>query len=77
LAGQVVEAMAEADALQRGAGHLKGIAAAGQFQWRGNILDGGEARPQVKGLEDEADPAETQAGAAILVERDEILTEER
>lgn len=47
-----------------------------QLQRQQHVFQCGQGRKQLKGLEDEANPAGTQSGAAILVQRSDILAQE-
>jgi hypothetical protein len=72
-AGQMLGIMAEALRKPDARQHLLGIGARavapGQFQRQHDVLQRGERRQQLEGLEDEAEHGAAQRGACILVQR--------
>ena len=66
--------MAETDRRELFPGKRKGVAAAGQLQRHGDILDRGHGLDQVEGLEDDADGAAPEPRQRILAELGEIAT---
>ena len=72
LARAVLQAVAEADGVDDLVEpRLVGLAA-GQVHRERDVLEGGERRHQVEGLEDEADPVPPQLGERLVVERGEV-----
>ena len=70
LAGEVVEAVAEADELERGGGVFDALALleVGELQRQFDVFEGGQHRDQVERLEDEADVVVAPAGDGAVGE---------
>lgn len=68
----MMETVSEADRFELGLGSLMCVGLVGEFEGKGDVLQGGHCRHQMEGLEHDSDAPPTKPRQGILVERPEI-----